>query len=402
MSGGVALFNGFSLLRLGEYLAEVGGVHRQYDGGRLSTWLPLPARLIARGVNRVSGERGVMRILVAGDRGYLGAVMVPLLRGAGHELVGLDAGWYDGCDFGPVTFDYEQRTADIRAARVEDLRGFDAVINLAAVSNDPVGHLNPEATYSVNAHGAIHLAKVAKAAGIERYLFSSSCSLYGAAGSAPVTEDAEFNPVTPYGESKVMAEKGVGALADDSFSPTYLRNATAYGSSPRLRADVVVNNLTGTAFTQGDVRLQSDGSPWRPLIHAEDIARAFLAALEAPREVVHDKAFNVGRVEDVVQIRDIAEQVAEALDAPVTFAAGAGPDKRNYRVDFTRISQLLPAFKPEWTIATGIDELVHDMRRFGLSTEDFEGSRYVRLERIRELLAARRLDDRLMMTLDAE
>lgn len=339
-----------------------------------------------------------MRVLVAGDRGYLGAVVVPFLVRSGHDVVGLDAGWYDGCDFGPVTGGYEQRTGDIRDVRVEDLRGFEAVVNLAAVSNDPVGHLNPQATYSVNAHGAIHLGKVAKAAGVPRYLFSSSCSLYGAAGDETVTEDASFNPVTPYGESKVMAEAGLSELADDDFSPTYLRNATAYGSSPRLRADIVVNNLTGVALTQGEVRLQSDGTPWRPLVHAEDIARALLAALEAPREIVHDTPFNVGREEDVVQIREIAESVSSAVGAPVTLAATAGPDKRDYRVDFTRINRQLPAFKPEWTVTAGIDELVRDMRTFGMSATDFEGPRYVRLERIRQLLAAGRLDEELRTT----
>jgi nucleoside-diphosphate-sugar epimerase len=336
-----------------------------------------------------------MRVLVAGDRGYLGAVIVPFLSEAGHDVVGLDAGWYDGCDFGPVPSGYEQRTGDVRDAVPDDLAGMDAVVNLAAISNDPVGHLNPQATYSVNAHGAVHLGRVAKAAGVERYVFASSCSLYGLAGDAPVTEDAAFNPVTPYGESKVMAEAGLAALADDSFSPTYLRNATAYGSSPRLRADIVVNNLTGIAFTRGEVRLQSDGSPWRPLVHAEDIARAVLAAIEAPRDVVHDRAFNVGRDEDVVQIRDIATQVAEALDAPVTFAEGAGPDKRDYRVDFSRIGQLLPAFEPRWTVAAGIDQLVRDMHDHGLTATDFEGPRFVRVEKVRELLAAGHLDDEL-------
>lgn len=343
-----------------------------------------------------------MRVLVAGDRGYLGAVVVPFLRQAGTDVVGLDAGWYDGCDFGAMPRDYEQRTGDIRDARVEDLHGFDAVINLAAISNDPVGHLNPQATYSVNAYGAVHLGRVAKAAGVPRYLFSSSCSLYGAAGEAPVTEDAAFNPVTPYGESKVMAEAGLAELADHDFSPVYLRNATAYGSSPRLRADIVVNNLTGTAFTRGEVKLQSDGTPWRPLVHAEDIARAFLAALEAPREAIHNRAFNVGRDEDVVQIREIAEQVSKTLDAPVTFASGAGPDKRDYRVDFGRIGKLLPDYQPEWTIASGIEQLARDMHDIGLSVEDFEGPRYVRLERIRQLVAAGELDDELRMNRRAQ
>ena len=326
-----------------------------------------------------------MRVLVTGDRGYLGAVMVPYLLGVGHDVVGLDAGWYDGCDFGTPFTDYEQRTGDVRDTTPADLRGFDAVIHLAAISNDPVGHLNPDATYSVNARGAVHTARAAKRAGVGRFLFSSSCSLYGAAGEEVVDEAAPFRPVTPYGESKALAEEGISALADGDFSPTHLRNATAYGSSTRLRADIVVNNLTGTAFTRGRVELQSDGSPWRPLVHAEDIARAFAAVLDAPPEAVHDEAFNVGRDADVVQVRDVALAVSAAMDAPVTFAAGAGPDARDYRVDFTKIGRVLPGFAPAWTVPDGIAELARDMSERGLTAEDFEGPRYVRLARIRQL-----------------
>ncbi len=338
-----------------------------------------------------------MRVLVAGDRGYIGAVLVPFMRAAGHTVEGLDLGLYEGCDLGPGPEEIGLRPRlDIRDVEPRQCAGFDAVVCLAALSNDPVGHLNPSATYSINLEGTLRLGRAAKKAGVERFLFASSCSLYGAAGSQAVTEEAELFPVTPYGKTKVLAERGLSRLADDSFSPTYLRNATAYGFSPRLRLDIVVNSLTAVAMTTGEVCLESDGSPWRPLVHVEDICRTFLAALEAPREDVHDEAFNVGRAEDNVQVRDIAEIVRQAVPGSrVSLAAGAGPDLRDYRVDFSKLTGTFPELTLRWSVPAGVDELVRAYTDYTFSHDDFVSSTYVRLRRIRELLSAGLVDEML-------
>jgi len=285
---------------------------------------------------------------------------------------------------------------DVTAGQLAD---YDAVICLAALSNDPLGDLNPGATHSVNLDGTMQLARAAKAAGAGRFLFASSCSLYGAAGSGAVAEDADLYPVTAYGETKVQAERALSALADDDFSPTYLRNATAYGASPRLRLDIVVNNLTAVATTTGEVRLQSDGTPWRPLVHIEDISRAFLAMLEAPRELVHNEAFNVGRAVDNVQIRQVAEMVRDAVPgSTVTLAEGAGPDLRNYRVDFSKLDDTFPGLKLRWSVREGIEELAGAYAKYSMTVDDFNSSRFVRLRRIRELLTAGTVDEMLRRT----
>lgn len=335
-----------------------------------------------------------MNVLVTGHTGYIGAVLVPMLLRANHDVTGLDTDFFSDCDFNGRLADVPALRKDLRDVAPAELKGFDAVIHLAALSNDPLSDLNPECTYEINHRASVRLADLAKAAGVARFLFSSSCSLYGlSAGADFLTEAADFNPVTAYGESKVLVERDLSRLADDNFSPTYLRNATAYGVSPRLRVDLVVNNLVGFAYTTGEVLIGSDGTPWRPLVHVEDICRAFLAVLEAPRDLVHDRAFNIGRTEENYQIRDVASMVEEVVPGSrVKYAEGGGPDLRCYRVNCNQIARALPKFRPQWTVRRGIEQLYKSYQMQNLILDDFLGTRYTRISHIKLLQKERRLD----------
>jgi nucleoside-diphosphate-sugar epimerase len=341
-----------------------------------------------------------VRVLVTGHLGYLGSVLTPILSAAGHAVTGLDTGYYEGDLLGPPPAPVPTLAMDLRDVQPEHCAGFDAVCHLAALCNDPIGNLHPELTHEINHRATARLARAAKAAGVPRFLFSSSCSLYGASPDGRLlTESAPVAPITPYGESKIAAERELLALADDDFSPILLRNGTAYGFSPRLRGDLVINDLTAHGLLLGEIRLLSDGSAWRPLVHVEDICTAFLALLEAPRERVHARAYNVGDSRENHLIRDVARLVGEVLDGvPVSYAAGAGTDRRDYRVDCTRIVAEVPGFHPRWTLRKGVEELVEAYRRHGLTVGAFRGPRHQRLRRLTELRERGRLTSALRWT----
>jgi len=334
-----------------------------------------------------------MRILVTGHKGYIGAVMVPMLLDAGHEVVGLDSDLFRKCTFRPGIRHVPEMSLDLRDVRAQHLEGFDAVAHLAALSNDPLGDLNPAITYDINHAASVRLARLAKDAGVGRFLYSSSCSSYGTAGDDLVDETADLHPITAYAISKVRVEQDVAGLADDRFSPTFLRNATAYGVSPRLRFDLVLNNLVAWAYAKGRVHIKSDGTPWRPIVHIEDISRAFLAALAAPRDVVHNQALNIGQTTENYRIRELAEIVQKVVPgSEIDYAKDGGPDPRCYRVNFEKVQRLLPDFKPQWDARRGAEELYAAYQAAGLALEDCEGPRFKRIDHLKHLLSTGRVD----------
>ena len=337
-----------------------------------------------------------MRTLITCHKGYIGSVMTPYLRAQGHDVVGLDTEFFGDCIFGQDGDTTPAIVKDVRDVTVDDLRGFDAVVHLAALANDPLGDLNPQWTFDINHQASVHLARMAKAAGVTRFIFSSSCSMYGDGWKDELlTEEAPMRPLTPYAVSKALAEEDIARLADDDFTPVYLRNGSAYGISSHLRADLVLNNLMGWAFTTGKIKILSDGSPWRPIVHVQDIAMAFAQALTAPKAAVHNQAFNVGAGGENYQVRDLAGIVNDLLPEASVEYVGKNPDPRNYRVSFDKIHRTLPGFRPTWTARLGARQLLDGYRANGLTAEIFQGPSFTRLPHLKSLLAQSRLDSSL-------
>ena len=342
-----------------------------------------------------------MKVLVTGNNGYIGTVLTPLLQNAGHEVTGMDTNLFERSHFLGDIPDIPTIRKDVRDIEESDVEGFDAIIHLAGLSNDPLGDYKPELTGDINFKASVKVAKAAKTAGVGRFIFASSCSNYGAAGDNFLDETSDFNPVTPYGVSKVNVEQAVTKIADDHFSPVFLRASTAYGLSPRIRFDLVINNLTAWAFTTKQVYLKSDGSPWRPVVHVEDISRAYLAALEAPRDAVHNRAFNVGTTPENYQIRELAEIVHDLVPGcTIEYAPDAGPDMRCYRVNCERIATELPNFKPQWTARRGVEQLYEAYCRAKIELDEFEGPKYKRIDHVKQLINEGLLTSDLRWTAD--
>jgi nucleoside-diphosphate-sugar epimerase len=337
-----------------------------------------------------------MKVLVTGHKGYIGTVMVPMLMEEGFDVVGMDTDLYRSCTYGEQPVDIPAIDKDIRDVTVDDLKGVDAVVHLAALSNDPLGNINPDLTYDINHHASVRMAEAAKAAGARRFVFASSCSMYGKAGDEILDETADFNPATPYAKSKVYVERDVSQMASDNFSPVFMRNATAYGVSPRIRFDLVINNLVAWAMTTGRILMKSDGTPWRPLVHIEDITQAVICALKAPQETIHNLAVNVGSNNENYQMRDLAKCVEETVpDCKLEYADGAGPDTRCYRVNFDKIHRVFPDFKTRWNAKKGVEQCYESYLKHGLNKDDYEGIKYKRIAHIKNLIAEGKLDENL-------